>query len=67
MLLHNNLGTVYYRNGNYEQAIVEYKKSIQLDGHLTAAYGNIGNYIFKARSVEEAIPFKKVFPRKKKC
>ena len=39
--LHNNVETVYYRSGNYELAIEEYKKSIQLDGHLTAAYDSI--------------------------
>lgn len=61
--LHNNLGTVYYRNGNYDLAIEEYKKSIQLDGDLISAYGNIGLVFLKQGNVEEAIPFlRKVFP-----
>ena len=53
----------------YNQAInefpsnVEYKKSIQLDGHLTVAYGNIGLVFLKQGNVEESIPFlRKVFP-----
>lgn len=56
------MGTVYYRNENYDLAIEQYKKSIQIDEQLMAAYGNLGLVFLKKGNVKEAIPFlRKVF------
>ena len=41
--IHNNLGDVYARNGDFEKAAEEFKKSIEINPNYGDAYHNLGN------------------------
>ena len=60
---HNRKGLDYYREKNYEEAITEFKKAIELDANYAPAYYNLG-LLYSEEDVhrrQEAIEeFKKV-------
>jgi protein O-mannosyl-transferase len=41
--IHNNMGDVYARNGNFEKAAEEFSKSIQINPNYGDAYHNLAN------------------------
>ncbi len=51
---HNNLGDLYARHGNYEQAIQEFGKAIELKPSYAEAYYNLGNTYLKVGDVQDA-------------
>jgi len=52
---HNNLGDMYARHGNYEMAITEFQKAVELNPVYASAYHNIGNVYVQMSKTEEAI------------
>jgi hypothetical protein len=46
--IHNNLGMAYAENNQYEKAITEYKKSLEIDPESAFVYHNLGN-VFNAQ------------------
>ncbi len=58
---HHNLGFYYYRNKQYDQALVEFRKAIELDpGYSAEVYFNLGNiYVRKTQYDEAAREFQK--------
>lgn len=61
-LEHNKLGVIYFKKGLYNEAIIEYKKSIKLDPNnadshynLGYAYHAIGKQNLAAQEFEEAL------------
>jgi tetratricopeptide (TPR) repeat protein len=62
--IHNNLGDVYARNGNYEKAIEEFTKATQINPNyadayhnLANTYGQIGNYNEAMANYQKALEF----------
>ncbi|MFC1607004.1 tetratricopeptide repeat protein [Candidatus Latescibacterota bacterium] len=54
---HNNLGNALYRSGNFNLALSEYKKSIDINPGFTDALNNAGNTLFHLGRYDEAIVF----------
>ena len=52
---HNNLGNALYSQGKYNQAIEEYKKSLEINPYYTVAYNNLGNALIFQEKVDEGI------------
>ncbi len=54
-VIHNNLGWYHQQNGQYEQALPEYKQAVRLNPHMALTYSGIlwiyGEYIGNADSV----------------
>ena len=44
-LVRLNMGRAYYQKGNYDEALIQYERSIELDSSLSPAYNNIA-YIY---------------------
>jgi len=51
----NNRGFTYYSNGQYERAIADYSKAIQLESDFILAYINRGHAFIKMQRYDEAI------------
>lgn len=51
---YNNLGTIHHNNQRYEDAIVAYKNSTQLNPGFTEAYFGLGNSYFQTGQFELA-------------
>ncbi len=69
---HHNLGFYYYRNKQYDQAIVEFRKAIELGaGYSAEVYFNLGNiYVRKDQYNEAAREYQKALeinPRFGEC
>ena len=59
--VHYNRGLAYRRNGELEQAAVDYTQAIELDPKFTAAYSNRGYVNFKLGDLAGALAdFRKV-------
>jgi len=52
---HNNLGDYYGRHGNFEKAIEEFKKAIELKPGYADAYHNLANIYWQTNKINEAI------------
>lgn len=52
---HNNLGDMYARHGNYEMAITEFNRAIEINPVYASAYHNIGNVYVQMGKIPEAI------------
>jgi len=52
---HNNLGDYYFRHGEYEKAIEEFKTAIELNPNYGDAYHNLANVYRQIGNTEEAI------------
>lgn len=52
---HNNLGDVYARRGDLENAAREFKKAIEIKPSYADAYHNLANTYLEMRKTEEAI------------
>ncbi len=52
---HNNLGDMYYRHGENEKAIREFKTAILLKPGYADAYHNIGNVYYKMGRLQDAL------------
>ena len=52
---HNNLGDYYGRRGEYERAIEEFKKAIELQPNYGDAYHNLGNTYQQVGKIDLAI------------
>ncbi len=51
----NNLGDLYWRQGNPEKAIKHFKKAIAINPQYAAAYHNMGNVFLNTKQLEQAI------------
>ncbi len=59
---HNNLGDMYDRHGDYEQAVVEFQKAIALKPNYADAYHNLGNtYVNMGKLKEAAEAFSRAY------
>lgn len=54
---HNELGLVYMKKGNNEDAIVEFEKTIKLDPNHPEPYVNVANLYFKDKKYDKALAF----------
>jgi tetratricopeptide (TPR) repeat protein len=54
-MAHNNLGTAYYKNGDLDKAIAEYKRALVLRPNYENALSNLGVAYSKKGMVEKAI------------
>jgi tetratricopeptide (TPR) repeat protein len=54
-LAHNNLGSVYFRNGRINEAIEQYQKALEIYPRYVMALNNLGNALFRAERMDEAI------------
>ena len=52
---HNNLGDYYGRQGNFEKAVEEFKKAIELNPNYGDAFHNLANTYQQMERVDEAI------------
>ncbi len=52
---HNNLGDLYGRNGNYEKAIEEFKRAIELNPKYADAFHNLANTYQQIEKMDLAI------------
>lgn len=52
---HNNLGDLYGRRGDFEKAVEEFKRAIELKPGYADAYHNLGNTYQQMGKVDEAI------------
>ena len=52
---YSNLGLVYYREGNYDEAEKWFRKSLEKDPYYGKAHGNLGLNYFKRGEYEKAI------------
>jgi tetratricopeptide (TPR) repeat protein len=52
---HFNQGVANYNSGNYEQAIADYNKAIELDPNYALAYNNRWNACADSGDLEQAI------------
>ncbi|MGE5197428.1 MAG: tetratricopeptide repeat protein, partial [Deltaproteobacteria bacterium] len=52
---HNNMGYAYQSEGNFDGALVEYKKAIELKPNLLDAYNNLGTIYQRIGRSQEAI------------
>lgn len=53
--IHNNLGDVYGRQKNYEKAVEEFKKAVEINPNYADAYHNLGNTYIEMGKIEEAL------------
>lgn len=53
--IHNNLGDVYARHGDYEKAAEEFKKSIEYNPGYADAYHNLGNAYRGLGKIDQAV------------
>jgi regulator of sirC expression with transglutaminase-like and TPR domain len=53
--VHNNLGVIYSRREDFENASHQYEQAIRLDGKLAAAYYNYGNDLLSQGAYQEAM------------
>jgi tetratricopeptide (TPR) repeat protein len=57
---HTNLGTIYFRQGLFDQALVEHQRAVEIKPEYAKGYYNIGSVYRENRKIEEAIAsFKK--------
>ena len=54
---HNNMGDIYYQEGNIGGAIREFKKAIELKSNYADAYYNLANVYHRIGNLQEAIKF----------
>lgn len=52
--VYNLLGNMYYANGKYKEALVQYRKSVETDSNFAAAYGNLAYAALENNSFTEA-------------
>jgi tetratricopeptide (TPR) repeat protein len=52
---HYNLGNTLFQKGNVDEAIVHYKKALQINPDSMEAHYNLGNALLQKGSVDEAI------------
>lgn len=53
---HHNLGFYYYRNKQYEQAMVEFRKATELNpGYSAEVYFNLGNIYVRKNQYDDAV------------
>jgi len=52
--IHNNLGYIYFRKGEYEKAIGEFSLAIKINPAYGDAYHNLGNTYYQMQKVQEA-------------
>ena len=53
--IHNNLGVIYAKRGDYENAAGQYREARHLDPRLPAAYYNHGNDLLKQGKYRKAV------------
>ena len=53
---HNNLGVALADYGHHDQAIEQYRKTLQIEPHYAEAYANIGLSLVEQGKVEESVP-----------
>ena len=58
-MVYNNVGYIYYDQGNYTKAIQNYKKAIELDPDFTYAYNNLGNAYYDKGETDQALIYYK--------
>jgi len=62
--VHNDLGGIFYENGNFDRAIEEARKAIDLLPHDTRSYYNLGSALAAKGNFKEAeASFKKALRR----
>ena len=52
---HNTLGVALYRNNQFDEAIPEFRKAIDLDPKSAEAHDNLGNALLATNQLEKAI------------
>lgn len=52
---HNNLGDVYGRQGDFQRAVLEFKKAIEIKPNYADAYHNLANTYVEIKKYEEAV------------
>jgi tetratricopeptide (TPR) repeat protein len=52
---YNNLGLALIQKGQTDEAIVEYKKALEIDPNYDAAHNNLGNALLRKGQIDEAI------------
>jgi tetratricopeptide (TPR) repeat protein len=54
-LVHNNLGNVYFRQGQIEKAIQHYAESLRINPGFALAHNNLGAAMLRSGNFEEAV------------
>jgi len=52
---YNNRGLIYFQIGQYDKAVADYNKALQLKPDLAAAYNNRANYYAAKKQLEKAL------------
>jgi Tfp pilus assembly protein PilF len=53
--VYNNLGYLYHRRGELEQAVEMYERATQRTQDTSAAWSNLGNALYEMRRADEAM------------
>ncbi|MGD8963742.1 MAG: tetratricopeptide repeat protein [Desulfobacterales bacterium] len=53
---HNNLGVALADQGHHDEAIAQYRKTLQIEPHYAEAYANIGLSLAELGKIEDSIP-----------
>jgi len=54
-LVHNNLGNLYFRQGEIEKAIKQYAESLRINPGFALAHNNLGAAMLRTGNIEKAI------------
>ncbi len=54
-LVHNNLGNIYFRQGQIDQAVNHYAESLRINPSFILAHNNMGAAMLRAGNIEKAI------------
>jgi hypothetical protein len=54
-LVHNNLGNIYFRQGELDKAIHHYSESLRINPSFALAHNNLGAAMLRSGKIEEAI------------
>lgn len=54
-LVYNNLGNIYFRQGELDKAIHHYSESLRINPSYALAHSNLGAAMFRSGKIEEAI------------
>ena len=53
--VHNNLGNIYLRKGDYDRALQEYKSAVELKPDLAEGYFNLGEVYSRRKEYDRAV------------
>ena len=55
VIAHNNLGSIYYKTGRTDDAVVEFQQAVESQPDYAQARGNLGSALLAKRRYDEAI------------